>query len=505
MILDGVTNSLSSNKKLKFNWSDTSFLARWYSEADKDHRNKLQELVKNGQFQFMGGGWVMNDESLTIYKNAILQIQTGLDWLEKTFGVRPRVGWQIDPFGNSPVTPSILSILGYEGIVLSRIGTTNDFDLENSENSEFIWEGAQLDAKGDGKPILAHHLVRSSYSAPIEFKYQPRPFPFWDHPQVRCSNIQELETNYRDCINFYYKTVLKPSLDGHRHNKVLSVFGSDFAYYDATYNFNYIDKLMEIFQKHSQEVLGKKLNMKYSTVNEYYDEVKNFNNGNIKFPVYKGDFLPYVELSDGTYDHWVGYYSSTPVLKHMIRALFQLVRSIKLEVVTAFYKNPNIGDFSDQIRQIQEEASIMMHHDAITSTSPWGTLADYMNRIRTTERKIADIENKLLDTFIATDDSSSSTEKNNALAGTQVLTIFNPFGYERLEIANFTVSSSFVQLYNSEGKVVEKAEVYTEYLAQYNSHGRSDNVKEYVVAFELKVKPFSMSKFFYKEVKEESK
>lgn len=139
--------------------------------------------MEKGQFGFMGGGWVMNDESLTDYKNAFLQIMTGVKWLEDTFNTRPRIGWQIDPFGNSPVTPSILSIFGYEGIVLSRIGTTFDYDLETSENSEFIWQGAKLDNEGDGRPILAHHLVYSRYNPPIEFKFQPKPFMFWDHPK----------------------------------------------------------------------------------------------------------------------------------------------------------------------------------------------------------------------------------------------------------------------------------------------------------------------------------
>ena len=275
-ILNSVVNTLHSNSGYKFNWSDTSFLARWYEETDQSMRDKLHQLVKNGQFQFMGGGWVMNDESLTVYKNAFLNIQTGIDWIEETFNVRPKIGWQIDPFGNSAVTPSMLSILGYEGIVLSRIGTTNDEVLEKSENSEFIWEGADIDDKSDGQPILAHHLVRSKYQAPVEFKYQDKSFAFWDHPKVKCSNINELKSNYRECVKFYYDEVLKPSLDGHRHNLVLSVFGDDFGFYNADYSFKYIDAFMQMLRDHSEEVIGKKVKISYSTVNEYFDAVKTF-------------------------------------------------------------------------------------------------------------------------------------------------------------------------------------------------------------------------------------
>ena len=197
-ILSHTVEALSKHKHLKFNWADTSFLAKWWREvASSSEKKKLKELVKNGQWQFMGGGWVMHDESLSLYKNAMIQVQTGIEFLEETFGVRPKIGFQVDPFGNSPVTPSLLSTLGYEGIVLSRIGTTLDWDLENSENEEFIWEAAELDDRKDGQPILAHHLVRSEYQAPVEFKFQRPGFPFWVHPRVMCSNKSELKKNYK--------------------------------------------------------------------------------------------------------------------------------------------------------------------------------------------------------------------------------------------------------------------------------------------------------------------
>jgi hypothetical protein len=47
----------------------------------------------------MGGGWVMNDETLTEFKNVLLNMETGLKWLNETFGRVPKIGWQIDPFG----------------------------------------------------------------------------------------------------------------------------------------------------------------------------------------------------------------------------------------------------------------------------------------------------------------------------------------------------------------------------------------------------------------------
>lgn len=69
----------------------------------------------------------------------LLQQKTGLRWLKETFDVQPRVAWQIDPFGNSAVTPALFSQLGFEAIVLNRIGTTLNKDLQDNKHSEFIW------------------------------------------------------------------------------------------------------------------------------------------------------------------------------------------------------------------------------------------------------------------------------------------------------------------------------------------------------------------------------
>lgn len=79
----------------------------------------MRELVQNGQFGIMGGGWVMHDEALPDYRDMLVQIEVGQRWLRDTFNIKPRVGWQIDPFGHSSVTPFVFSELGYEAIVLS--------------------------------------------------------------------------------------------------------------------------------------------------------------------------------------------------------------------------------------------------------------------------------------------------------------------------------------------------------------------------------------------------
>lgn len=92
-------------------------------------------MVEEGRLEFIGGAWSMNDEAVTHYQSTIDQFTWGLKLLNDTFGEcgRPRVGWQIDPFGHSREFVSIFSsflnlmkkyLLGFIflGIIISSNG-----------------------------------------------------------------------------------------------------------------------------------------------------------------------------------------------------------------------------------------------------------------------------------------------------------------------------------------------------------------------------------------------
>ena len=39
-----------------------SYLERWWRDASHSEKEAFIKLVKNGQLEIVGGGWVMNDE-----------------------------------------------------------------------------------------------------------------------------------------------------------------------------------------------------------------------------------------------------------------------------------------------------------------------------------------------------------------------------------------------------------------------------------------------------------
>ena len=69
-------------------------------------KDTVRQLVEAGRLEFIGGGWSMNDEAAAHYSAVIDNMALGLRFLADNFGQcgRPRVAWQIDPFGEDGTT-----------------------------------------------------------------------------------------------------------------------------------------------------------------------------------------------------------------------------------------------------------------------------------------------------------------------------------------------------------------------------------------------------------------
>jgi hypothetical protein len=76
--------------------------AKWWSDplVTDAQRALLRSLVANGQMEWVGGGWVQNDEAITRFEDQIDQHTLGRLWLQSTLGSPPvTAAWQADPFG----------------------------------------------------------------------------------------------------------------------------------------------------------------------------------------------------------------------------------------------------------------------------------------------------------------------------------------------------------------------------------------------------------------------
>ena len=69
-----MVRELTGKPERKFVWAELSFFMRWFSSQTRDMRDAFAALVSNGQVEFVGGGWVQNDEANPAPEEVIDQV-----------------------------------------------------------------------------------------------------------------------------------------------------------------------------------------------------------------------------------------------------------------------------------------------------------------------------------------------------------------------------------------------------------------------------------------------
>lgn len=143
-ILDSVVASLLDDPLKKFIYVESAFFFKWWVEQTEEKQQQVKMLVAEGRLEFIGGAWSMNDEATTHYQSVIDQFTWGLRRLNDTFGEcgRPKIGWQIDPFGHSREMASMFAQMSYDGLFLGRIHFMDKLNRLKNKEMEMIWRGS---------------------------------------------------------------------------------------------------------------------------------------------------------------------------------------------------------------------------------------------------------------------------------------------------------------------------------------------------------------------------
>ena len=93
----------------------------WFYAQTENRKDKVRSLVKSGQLEMANAGWSMHDEACPTYEDMINNHMIGHDFVLKEFGVKPRIGWQIDPFGHSNTNARLFAEMGFDAWFFGRM------------------------------------------------------------------------------------------------------------------------------------------------------------------------------------------------------------------------------------------------------------------------------------------------------------------------------------------------------------------------------------------------
>jgi hypothetical protein len=93
----------------------------------------------------------------------------GHAFLLKEFGVRPKIGWHVDPFGHSAANAALFSDFGFEAIFISRLDEGERQKRMDEKSMTFLWNPFSNNF-GEEKQILGH-IMYADYSSPKGFQW----------------------------------------------------------------------------------------------------------------------------------------------------------------------------------------------------------------------------------------------------------------------------------------------------------------------------------------------
>lgn len=157
--------------------------------------------------------------------------------MNDTFGEcgRPKVGWQIDPFGHSREMASIFAQLGFDGLLLGRIDYQDKKLRFSSKTPEMVWRGSSN--LGEASDIFTG-VMYNTYGPPPGFCFD---ILCPDEPIIDDKKSPDYNVDRRvDELFQYFKNVS----NSYATSNIIITMGEDFHYQDAHVWFKNLDKLI---------------------------------------------------------------------------------------------------------------------------------------------------------------------------------------------------------------------------------------------------------------------
>ncbi|KAF5961837.1 hypothetical protein HYC85_003046 [Camellia sinensis] len=502
-VLDSVISALLEDKNRKFIYVEMAFFQRWWRQQSKALKTKVQELVNSGQLEFINGGMCMHDEATPHYIDLIDQTTLGHQFIKKEFGQKPRVGWQIDPFGHSAVQAYLLGAeLGFDSLFFARIDYQDRAKRKDDKTLEVVWQGSK--SLASSSQIFTGIFPRH-YDPPDGFTFEINDVspPIQDDILLFDYNVEERVDD------FVAAAVAQANVT--RTNYIMWLMGTDFRYQYANSWFRQMDKFIHYVN------LDGRVNALYSTPSLYTDS--KFATDEL-WPLKTGDFFPYADHENA---YWTGYFTSRPAFKGYVRMMSgYYLAARQLEY---FKGRSSSGSNTDALA---DALAIAQHHDAVSGTERQHVAADYAKRLfmgyAEAEKVVTSSLALLVESKLSTRHEDSVTKfqqcpllnvsycppSEAALSNGKslVIVVYNPLGWKREEAIRIPVSTEVIVL-DSAGREIESQllplsnaslRIRNFHVKAYLDRSPGDTLK-YWLAFSVSVPPLGFSTYIVSSAK----
>jgi alpha-mannosidase len=119
----------------------------WMEEKYPDLFKEIQQRVKEGRWEIVGGMWVEPDLNMPSGESLVRQILVGKRYFQEKFGVEVRIGWNPDSFGYNWQLPQIYKRSGLDYFITQKMSWN---DTTKFPYKLFWWQSP------DGSRILTY-------------------------------------------------------------------------------------------------------------------------------------------------------------------------------------------------------------------------------------------------------------------------------------------------------------------------------------------------------------
>jgi len=343
-IYNTVVEELQKRADRKFIIVEMAFFSMWWAEATESQKELVRGYVRDKKVEFVLGGWCMNDDADPTYSATINQMTEGHRFIYDTFGVVPRYGWHIDPFGLSSYLATLYAKMGFNAHIINRIHYQLKDDWKAERHLEFVWRGS--DSLGSETDMFTH-VLDSHYSFPSGFDFE------------RDSPISEFNIESR--VNSLVSE-LKRRSNWYLAKHLFVTGGDDFRWQNAKVQYDNWDKIIDYINERTS-TYG--VRIQYATLDDYFQAL---NKENVDWPVFHDDFFPYADNYDS---YWTGFYTTHSGLKGLIRESSSELRATEILALDASFSNPSQEFKGDPhlVEPLRWASAEAQHHDGVTGTS----------------------------------------------------------------------------------------------------------------------------------------